>query len=311
MRRTYIITLLVLASLLGTACSEKLNSESEIIASTTTKNAFDRWLDQYYVDPYNIRFVYRYDEIETDYNYYTVPADYDCSVKMAHILKHVCLEAYDEVAGVKFTRTYFPKLVNCTGEWLYSNNGTMTLASAEGGRKINLQGLNHLPSLMTAENLNSYYLKTIHHEFTHILNQTKSYPTSFQTITGQYYVGGVWNESPYAYQYYYLAHGFVTAYSQQEHVEDFAEVLSLYLTTDDASWTTLMEQASYASAAYNEDNGTSLPDGAETINAKLDIVRNYMKASWGIDIDELHKVIQRRQTEIISGVVDLDDLTIE
>ena len=201
--------------------------------------------------------------------------------------------------------------MNCTGEWLYKNNGTMELASAEGGRKINLQGLNHLPDLMTATSLNTYYLKTIHHEFTHILNQTKNYSTSFQTITGQYYVGGVWSNDPYDQQSYYLAHGFVTAYSQQEHAEDFAEVLSLFLTSTTSSWETLISQASAASTSYNDANGTSLPDGGETITSKLDIVRDYMKESWGIDIDDLHDVIQRRQNEIISGVIDLDDISLD
>ena len=72
-----------------------------------------------------------------------------------------------------------------------------------------------------------------------------------------------------------------------------------------------MSQASEATVTYNENNGTSLEDGSAVIGSKLDIVRNYMMESWGIDIDELHDAIQRRQNEIFSGAVDLSDLTID
>jgi len=310
MKNIYTIAVLILSvSFLSSCQKEQLSETSVITTSTTTKNEFDKWLDKHFVDTYNIRFLYRFEEIESDYNYYNVPADYDCSVQMAHILRHVCLEAYDEIAGADFTRNYFPKMISCSGEWHYKNNGTMELASAEGGRKINLQGLNHLPSMMTPSNLNTFYLKTIHHEFGHILNQIKSYPTSFQSITGEYYVGGVWSDSPYGYPNYYLAHGFVTNYSQQEHAEDFVEVLSVYLTSSQEEWQILLEKATAATEAYNENNGTTLTDAAEIINAKLDVVRKYMDESWDIDIDKLQRIIQRRQNEIFSGNVDLNDLT--
>ena len=36
-----------------------------------------------------------------------------------------------------------------------------------------------------------------------------------------------------------------------------------------------------------------------------------MMDSFGIDIDDLRRVIQRRQEEVVSGKVDLTDLTIE
>ena len=41
-----------------------------------------------------------------------------------------------------------------------------------------------------------------------------------------------------------------------------------------------------------------------------DIVRDYMKTSWSIDIDELRETINRRQKDIVSGKIDLTDLTL-
>ena len=167
-----------------TSCSEdSLDDHSIIKSSQTEDNAFDKWLTANYINPYNIRFEYRYDDNETDMDYFNVPADYDKAVKLAHIVKYACIEAYDAVGGVAFTRNYFPQLLYTTGEFEYRNNGTMILGTAEGGRKIFLAGTNKLDTYgSTRDGLNEYYLKTIHHEFTHILNQTKDYSPSLSQV---------------------------------------------------------------------------------------------------------------------------------
>lgn len=92
------------------SCSEdELDPVSIISVDQYTKNEFDKWLDAKFVTPYNIEFKYRYENIESDLNYYTIPADYECSVILAHLVKYLCVETYDEVGGVDFTRQYFPK----------------------------------------------------------------------------------------------------------------------------------------------------------------------------------------------------------
>ena len=51
-------------------------------------------------------------------------------------------------------------------------------------------------------------------------------------------------------------------------------------------------------------------DGRVLIEAKLDIVRNYMQDSWGIDIDELRAIINRRMADVVAGKVDLNTVKI-
>ena len=285
------------ALLIGAACScskEVLSGTSVINTSVAEKNDFDRWLEATYRNPYNIEFKYRYELNESDLNYYTIPARMDCAIIMAHLVQHLCIETYNEVAGVTFTRKYFPKMFFCIGEWEYQNNGTFILGTAEGGKKIMLSGVNYLPDYMgSAEDLNHYYIKTIHHEFTHILNQTKVYSTDFKMITPNSYVADSWNEAPYVYEY--LSRGFITAYAQQSDTEDFAEMMSEYITHDAAWWRQQLTDAG---------------DGAESIRAKLGIVRSYMQETFDIDIDVLRSTILRRQDEVIGGKVDLNDITI-
>ena len=72
MKKHFIYTLLLLTSVgLGLAsCSEDdLNSVSVIKKSNVELNDFDKWLQNNYVEPYNIQFLYRYNHNETDMNY--------------------------------------------------------------------------------------------------------------------------------------------------------------------------------------------------------------------------------------------------
>ena len=216
---------------------EKLSPNSVITADKRTPTPLDLWLDRYYVSTYNINFKYRYEDIESDMNYYTVPASYQMAIKMANLVKYSCLEAFDEVAGPDFTKANFPKLIYLTGNWEYKNNGTFILGTAEGGKKILLAGTNFIDKfIQSAEDINTYYLKTVYHEFTHILNQTKPYSADFKLVTGSGYVADKWSESPYANTNYCYEHGFISAYAQHSDVEDFAEMFSIYVTSSPKKW---------------------------------------------------------------------------
>ncbi|MBP5537131.1 MAG: putative zinc-binding metallopeptidase [Bacteroidales bacterium] len=294
--KKYIVyfTTILAALLLATACEQDNpdTSYSVIADRIQEQNDFDRWLEANYVNPYNIDFKYRFELNESDVNYFTIPADMDNSIIMAHLVKYLCVDTYDEVAGIRFTRTYFPKMFFLIGEWEYRNNGTYILGTAEGGKKILLSGINYLDQYMvSADALNYYYIKTIHHEFTHILNQTLAYPADFKEISGSDYIADEWNLTSG-----WLQKGFITQYSQHSDREDFAEMLSTYITNTEEQWDAWMTQAG---------------DGAEIIQAKLDLVRSYMLSGFDIDIDVLRNTILRRQDEVMDGRVDLTSVSVE
>ena len=305
--KRYILHIAVILAILSgaTSCVKDTLSENSVIqVSETKQNDFDKWLEANFLLPYNIDFKYRFEMNESDMNYFTIPADYEGSIMMAHLVKYLCIETYDEVAGVSFTRSYFPKMFFLTGEWEYQNNGTIILGTAEGGKKIFLAGVNLLQEAMTrgygdfagnpTESLNHYFIKTIHHEFTHILNQTIDYPVDFAMITGTSYVADSWSDAPFNVEY--LQNGFITAYAQHSDSEDFAEMLSEYITHSQAWWD---EQIALAGAK------------GYLIEAKLDIVRTYMQDDYGIDIDVLRKTVLRRQDDVFAGRVDLHSIEIK
>ena len=301
----------VALALVSCTADDPDEGKSVIVTPNEEQTKFDKWLEANLAIPYNIDFKYRYKETESDYDYYTVPAKYEDAVKMAHLVKYLCVESYDEVAGTDFTRRYFPKMFFLIGEWEYRNNGTIILGTAEGGRKILLAGLNYLSENIAKgpEYMNEFYFKTIHHEFTDIMNQTKVIPADFQPVSGEYYVGDMWSEEPY--NKVYLSRGFISAYSQHSFEEDFAEMLSMYITNDAKTWDGWLEQADKA-AAENVGKDYSAPENPSgKLRTKLDIVRRYMKETFNIDIDALRETVQRRQADIVAGKVDLTDIMVK
>lgn len=285
------------AFLLLASCSDDdPERESVITVDQVDYNAFDLWLRANYVNTYNIDYQYRFETTEVDHNFYLIPANYLQSIELAHIIKYACLEAFDEAVGTDFTNANFPKQLIIVGNLEYHNNGIYTLGTAEGGKKIYMLGVNNLEThLGSVSELNQYYLKTIFHEFTHILNQTVDYPSSYQLITSTGYVADNWSDSPYDEDY--LTRGFISGYAQKEANEDFAEMFSMYVTNTAGQWEEWMTEA-----------GT---EGRNYLETKLNSVRNYMSSTWGVDMDALRSVVLRREADVVNGKVDLTSLEIQ
>ena len=234
-------------------------------------------------------FKYRMEKNESDFNYWLVPATYENSIKMAKLMKFLCLEPYDVITGSReFIKSYYPKMIHLVGSGAYRNNGTFVLGTAEGGLKITMYFVNEMR--LDPAYLNEYYFKTMHHEFAHILNQTKPYSTDFNTISGSEYVTDTWSDA-WKSDAEAQQNGFISQYASSEAGEDFVELLSIYVTNTEAYWNNIIKNAGA---------------GADIINAKFEIVYNYMLNSWNIDLNELRDNIQARQAQI--GTLDLETL---
>lgn len=278
----YLLFPVVLACLAATGCSndDDLSSTSVVRTSSTEENDFDRWLKRNYVDAYNIQFKYRFEDIESSMTYYLTPASYEQSIAMAKLVRHMCLEVYDEITGDKnFIRAYFPKILYLVGSYAYKTNGSVVLGTAEAGAKITLYDIDHL--VPTAVNAKTAYFKTIHHEFAHILNQTKPYPTDFTEISGAAYVQDQCFEI-YTTETKALQAGFISRYASKSDGEDFVELISLYVNRTAAEWEEMLKTAG---------------DGRSKIEAKFEIVYNYMNDSWNIDLNKLREIVLRRAAE--------------
>lgn len=291
-KNIYAILLAFVASFALMSCSDDDPSSESIFPTTSPKrDAFDKWLLENYTFPYNVEMKYKMEDIESDMKYHLVPADSAKTAKLSIIMKYLWFDAYNEVVGPDFIKENMPRTIHFIGSPAYNSEGTMVLGTAEGGLKITLYMVNSLDdkTLKNYDTMNKYYFHTLHHEFTHILNQKIPYDQSYKLITESGYVSGDWYLIPDK-----TAHqaGFITPYAMVEPLEDFAEMLSGYVTMSQSEWNAILADA-----------GTT---GAASISAKLDIVRNYMQESWNVDIDQLRAAVLRRASTL--SAVDLKHL---
>lgn len=310
------IFMLFVISLAFVACDDdKPSSESIFDTTPRERSEFEQWLMKNYTGPYNIDFIYRYVDSQTNQAYNVTPPIKENAQAMAILIKHIWIDSYVEVfnGDDTFIKTYAPRVFQLIGSKQYTGDGSEVLGTAEGGLKITLFGVNHInidKPYMDVESpfhirntqdydLNYYIFKTLHHEFCHILNQKVNYAEEFQTVSVERQRSGDWVNVADSLA---PAYGFVSGYATKEHREDFAEIFSLYVSHTPEAWEKIVAQAEklsneevYASQNWWEQRSTT---PVADINQKLKMVRDYFQDAWKIDIDKLRDIVLRRTAEV-------------
>lgn len=325
------------------------------VDSTQVTYKFDKWLEQNFLEPYNVQVQYKLKDISTNMTYNLVPASLSQSEDLALLSKYLWFDVYSKIVGDDFLKTYCPRILAFVGSAAInpqSHNETVGLA--EGGVKISLFKVNNL-DVTNISALSDLYLQTMHHEFTHILHQAKSYPTEFNTISIGKYDSQNWqdrNEGVCA------SLGFTTPYASSAFREDVAETVANYITLTDAEWARLLElagrgwasnkvegaqQATYYCYYFYPDNNPDRTlnycnerdvftetdstgvvqkfykmetdsegnrikvydvedndgiDGVEAINRKVSLLRNWLKDTFGVDLDAIREEVQYRMQHV-------------
>ena len=303
----------------------------------------DTFCKKEFLEPYNLKFIYKMEDKGSDMNKNLTPATYDKSVDLAVLTKYLWYDIYKDVASDEFLKENSPRIIHVIGSKNYNpSQGTETLGDASSGVKINLYNVNNLDA-SNITMMNQYFFKTMHHEFAHILDQTHLRPTSFNTISNSNYDAAGWSDSPDSLK---SGFGFVSSYASSSIAEDWAECLSVFVTSDSISWNKLLNSASYEweevdcktvndynklikpgcsldtigyfkeadngenkiyrrKCLRNADGSVSLDkdgnvqwihetgiDGRAVILQKIDLVRNYLKEHYNINLDLLRREVQ-------------------
>ncbi len=263
MKKIFQTLLIALCGVTGMAALTSCNDDdfTESIFDTTTADVdttsatapFDQWLMDNFVTPYNAEIIYRFTLPASDLSYNLAPADYKKSQLLAQLVRYLYYDIYTELKGDEFMRQYGPRLFHFIGSVGYNSiSGTEELGTASGGIKITLYNINALPDpeaiLAGTYNitpsdiltLNEYFFHTMHHEFSHILHQTKTYPVAFGQVTPSTYDPLKWQERDSL-----TTHdlGYVTNYASSQQKEDFVETLSSIITDTDDRWMTRLIDA--------------------------------------------------------------------
>lgn len=289
----YLIVLALLSTFVISACSDDdLDGKSVYDGLRySEKTVVDDWIMDNYVKDYNIEVLYRWRDIETDFNYDVTPPMADTVVSFLKALRKMWLQPYINLTSEATMKPVFPKQCLLVGSASWSDANTKTLGTAEGGRKMVIYEVNDYNP--RDKEILLGHCHVLHHEFGHILNQKLEYDfESFRAITPTGYSsswGSVSDDEA-------KQKGFVSSYATSEPDEDFVEVLSFYLTQTPDEWEEFISTP--RDLNKNDNPGKSL------IQAKLGVVRTYMKESWNIDIDELRDEILWAVERITQGEFD-------
>lgn len=287
MKKFINIALLALVLVGVSSCQEeKLDPESIFKDAVKKDNlytkAFDEWLTEYFVKPYNCEFRYQLDDAAMDPNYNVVPVRLGMADTLAHLAQYLWYNVYDTVMQRHNVDSFLynngPRMIQIVGSsMINAAQGTEKLGYAEGGIKITLMKINKM-DWNDMDLLNEYIFKTMHHEFSHILHQKKLYPKDYESITP-----GDYDPTGWQYMSNDEAHtrGFVSNYARCSTHEDFVETIANFIVKDDKTWEAMLRVAK--------------EDGAGYINQKLEMVTNWLAEQWKISIYQMHLEVMNRQ----------------
>lgn len=244
----YIVSLTALVAALSSCRGDDdftesiFNTDVQYVDATKATYKFDQWLYDNFMVPYNVDIRYRFDLSASDMNFQLTPADYERSQLLSYFIKYLFYDVYTKYAGDNFMKQYGPRIFHFIGSSGYSpTTNAEVLGRASGGVKITLYNINEMkpysPSVTynddDIEILNDKFFNTMHHEFSHILHQTKSYPVTFGQVTSGSYDPIKWHDRD-SVQSHQL--GYVTHYASSAVYEDLVETLACIITDTDARW---------------------------------------------------------------------------
>lgn len=289
------ILFIILSACLAVSCKK---SDGSLDVDLTKYNAdnyvsdpvIDKWLTDSLNTPYNIQTVYRFERNLSDVSRNISPVDLEKVLPTMQAVRNIFLKPYEKIAGIPFIKKLTPKQFVLYGSPSYNDNGSITLGTADGGRRVVLYRLNSI-DLKNGNNVREI-MRTIHHEFTHIINQNVAIPPSFEFTSKADYTTdwtGSGNTADLAKEL-----GFISQYSRSSYSEDFAEMVA-HLLVEGQQW-------------FNNYINTTNPKARAALLAKEKDVIDYFNTYFSIDFRALQMEVQTALKDLY-GAKDPADVT--
>lgn len=316
MKKNIFIAIVALFTLCTTSCTEDkftesiFDTESPAVDPNASTYPFDKWLYENFVVPYNTQIQYKFSLPASSMAYQLAPADYKKSQLLSHFIKYLFYDVYnkygekDAAGNDVFMKKYGPRIFHFIGSIAYdTSNESETLGYASGGVKITLINVNSMQTVnidpetgyptstfnaKDIELLNKGQFHTMHHEFSHIMHQTKVYPVAYSQVTP-----GAFEPRDWTSRDSITAHelGFTTNYGSSSSTEDFVEVLSCVITDTDARWMNTIIECCM--------NGNLMDGDKERVYELID--------SLGIGREKMNEYVSHLSTEGLRIYKQLDE----
>ncbi|MFH6960037.1 putative zinc-binding metallopeptidase [Flavobacterium aquidurense] len=266
----------ITGTLLFVSCAhEDQPTETQLDYTVRNKTELDKWADVNFLDPYNIKIYYEWNQNLVDDNRYLFPPTVEKVKPALEVVKKIWIDSYSTIGGVNFVKKISPREFVLVGGTNLNTTGTQTLGLAEGGQRVTLFEIDYLNKKSRADV--TRFIHTIQHEYVHILNQTKPFDEqAWSKLTPAGYTASWYIYSDAASR----ALGFITNYARLNIYEDFAETASIILISSKAEYAAILASVTDATAKAN-------------IKKKEAIVVQYYKDNFNIDFYALRDEAQK------------------
>ena len=291
----------------GTSADEVDPTRSIYSAKDTTKmTEVEKYIQNYFGKRYNVDIRYRYEDRLASNQYKLGPASEAQALKYINLMRYTFFEVYDKVAPPGFAERHTIKQLVLFGTLGYGPTQNL-LGEAPFGM-ILVYDINNLvipyyddPNF-SSSSFNYYYqrardnyIQTLYHESAHTLHQESPIPEEFIKLTISDYQGD--NAFVYWYQrgISSLTASFISDYASKNPEEDIAELYGTYMVLLPEEWEQLMVQADHK---YKPE---ALYTGRQILERKLEIMKEYLKTNYNLDIDVVRAEANRRMSASKNG----------
>lgn len=277
------IYILLFSILFLSSCFSEDKIESDIITVEPSDDELDVYIRTHFIEELGVAVRYRYVDRYVDPTKRVTPPKKELVRPMLDFLTDFWIEPYMEVDnGEEFFKKHVPAEIILIGTFIYNDDGTVTLGTADAGARITLAEVNNID----VENIDWIYrqLGTIYHEFAHIVHQRYNLPPNFQQISPTGYTSsGSWynltdDEA--------LRRGFVSPYATSDFNEDFAETVAHLLYVPDF-YEQYIDEEPCTTADCDERN-----EGRALIQRKMNTILTHYEQNTGVDLLEVRAIIQ-------------------
>lgn len=246
----------------------------------------DIYIEENFTQEYGMAIRYRFVDRHVSPTQRVTPPRLEAVQPMLDFIQKFWIDPYLEIPnGEAFFRGHAPAEVILLGGFIYNEDGTVILGTADAGARITFTNVNAIDP--DDKDWESLQLHTVYHEFAHTVHQRYKLPTDFETISATGYTSaGSWftltDEEA-------LIRGFVSPYATSNPNEDFAETVAFFLYNTGFIDEILTDEPDCTTAECENRN-----TGRELIRQKVTAIKEHYLQVTDVSLDALRASIQAK-----------------
>ena len=176
------IYLFCLLPLLTVSCYEEDPVDKDVKQVEPSTDEIDQFIQTEFLDKYGVAVRYRFVDRYVDPTRRVAPPRRELVQPVLNFLQEYWIEPYLEVQnGEEFFKDHVPAEIVLLGSFIFNDDGTVVLGTADAGARITLTEVNNVDESDPVWVIRQ--LGTIYHEFALIILQRYIFPSIFQLLS--------------------------------------------------------------------------------------------------------------------------------